>query len=248
MRKALFLIGLLFVGLSACKEDSLLENNPVPPSDNIELNFLPYYGEDPLKLDSMYTNAVGSEFIIDSVSMLVADFSFHDRNLEETIDSARNYVELSTSRPSVVTGRMPAQGYYGNFSIILGQDSISTIFERNEVLAVNPNWIRNDRYGVNFFKIKGRVVDPFAGINDPQMVPISYTLGTYMLADTSNSDIRGFSVDNVQSMRIFLLTDLKPLLEFLPMIQVDRIKSDPTDNQDFSIAKAMADSLHIGIF
>lgn len=248
MKKVFLLTGLLYLGLTSCKEDSLLDENPSPPSDNIELNFLPYYGEDPLKMDSIYTNSVGSSFMIDTVSLLISDISFEDRNLNETIDTAKNFVLLSTYKPSVLTGKMPAMGYYGNFQLIAGLDSLGTINNFNKVLEIGPEWLRKDPFGIDFFKIKGRYLDPASPPGDSAMLPMEYTIGTYMLSDTAKSDIRGFSIDNLQQIKIFLLTDLKPLLNFIPVSQVDEIISDPSDTQDFTIAKAMADSLNIGIF
>lgn len=248
MKKVFLLTGLLYLGLTSCKEDSLLEDNPSPPADNIELNFLPYYGEKPLKVDSVYTNSVGARFMIDTVSLLISDIKFMDRNLNETIDTAKNYVLLSTYKQSVLTGKMPAMGYYGNFQLISGTDSLDAIKNLDEFLEIDPDWVRTDPYGVDFFKIKGRYFDPASPPEDSVMLPMEYTLGTYMLSDTATSDIRGFSIDNLQQIKIFLLTDLKPLLNLMPVDQVDEIVSDPTNTQDFTIAQAMADSLSIGIF
>ncbi len=248
MKKALLIIGLLYFSLSSCEEDSLVDNNPNPPVDNIELNFLTYYGGEPIKFDSLYTNNVGSKFIFDTVSMLVSDISFYDYNLEQTIDTARNYLKLSNYRSSGLTGILPAQGYYGNFQLVLGADSAQTVKDLPLLLQTDPEWIRGDAFGINFFKIKGRIFDPTTPPQDSIMIPIQYTLGSYMLADTSTSDVRGFSIDNLQQMKIFLLADLEPVLGNIPMEVVDRIKSDPTNTQDFSIAQAMADSLNIGIF
>lgn len=248
MKKALLLIGIIYLGFSACKEDSLIADNPAPPGDNLELNFLPYYGEDPLKTDSIYTNAVGSRFMLDTISMLIGDITFHDLNLNETLDSAKNYVLLSNVRPQAMTGRLEAMGYYGNFRIALGTDSAGAVDDRDEILAIDPNLVRNDLYGVDFFNIKGRIFDPASPPEDSVMIPVEYTLGSYLLSDTAISEVRGFSVDNLQNMKIFLLADLKPLLNFLPMDQVGEIVSDPTNTQDFTIAQAMVDSLNIGIF
>lgn len=248
MKKALLIFGIIYLSLSACKEDSLLDDNPAPAADNIELNFLPYYGDEPLKTDSIYINTIGSQFIIDTVSMLISDIRFKDLNLEADIDTAKNYVLLSSHRPSAVSGLLPAMGYYGNFQLILGTDSITAVRDQEEVLALAPELVRTDSYGFDFFKIKGRILDFTTIIGDTVYDPIEYTIGTYMLSDTSNSDVRGFSIDNLQQMRIFLLADIKPMLNLVPMNLIDQIISDPSDVQDFTLAEAMADSLTIGIF
>lgn len=248
MKKTLLLIGIIYLSLSACKEDSLIADNPAPAGDNIELNFLPYYGEDPLRTDSIYTNAVGSRFMLDTVSMLISDISFFDLNLNESIDTAKNYVMLSNKAPQAMTGRLEAMGYYGNFQITLGTDSAGAVDDLDDILAIDPDLVRDDLYGVDFFSIKGRIFDPASPPEDSVMIPVEYTLGSYLLSDTANSEVRGFSVDNLQNMRIFLLTDLKPLLNFLPMDQFSEIVSDPTNTQDFTIAQAMVDSLNVGIF
>lgn len=248
MKKALLIFGVLFSSLTACKEDSLVEDNPNPPAENIELNLLLYYGEEPLKMDSIYTNSTGAQFSLDTVSMLVGDISFYDRNLNETVDTARNYVLLSSYMPTALTGQLPAMGYYGNFSLILGADSTRYAKDLNSVLEIDPSYVRKDLRGFNFFNIKGRYLDPASPPDEQKLLPLEYTLGTYRLTDTAYSDVRGFSVDNLQQIKIFLLCDLKPMLDDVPIYDVPEINSDPTDSQDFTRARAMADSLNIGIF
>lgn len=248
MKKQLLLIGLALGLFAACKEDSLLEDNPAPSGDNIEWNFVIYYGEDPAKFDSVYVNGNGVHFMLDTVSLLIGDIGFYDRNLEMEIDTGRNFFHLSNLKPTALQGRMPAGGYYGSFHMVAGTDSLGGAQNLQKIVALDPSLVREDEYGMDFFRIRGRIFDPSLPMEDSVYIPISYTIGTYLLADTSYSDLRSFSIDNLQKMRIFLLADLKPILHSLPMNLVQEVESDPSNTQDFTIARLMADSLSIGIF
>lgn len=248
MKKQLLLIGLALGLFSACKEDSLLEDNPAPSGDNIEWNFVIYYGDEPAKFDSVYVNATGVHFMLDTVSLLVGDIGFYDRNLESEIDTGRNFFLLSNFKTTATEGRMPAGGYYGSFHMVAGTDSIGGVNNLQEIVSLDPSLVREDDYGMDFFRIKGRIFDPTLPMEDSVYIPISYTIGSYLLTDTSYSDVRSFSIDNLQQMRIFLLADLKPILHSMPMNLVQEVESDPSNTQDFTIARLMADSLSIGIF
>jgi hypothetical protein len=248
MKRISIIISCLFLSFTSCKEDSLAEDNPAPSGDNLELNFVPFWGQFAFNFDSMYTNIAGDKFMLDTVSMLIGNVSFYDLNKEYYVDSANNYVKLSNYKTQVVSGNLPADGYYGFFQLVVGTDSLSAANDIQEIAAVDPSFIRDDEFGVNFFRIKGRLLDPASPPDDSVFIDIEYTLGSYLLTDTARSQNRSFSVDNVQNMRLFFLPDLKPVLNYLPMFTVKEVLSDPTDNQDFTISQAMRDSLSIGIF
>jgi len=240
--------GILILAFSACKEVSLIEDNPAPPGDNLEWNFVPYYGERAFNFDSAYANNAGANFMLDTVELFISDISFYDFNQEAIIDTASNYFMLSNYKPQQIEGNLPAGGYYGYFQTIAGSDSAAAVDDLAEILSVDPKWVRRDGFGVNYLKIKGRIFDPALPLTDSVFIPVEYTLGSYLLSDTARSENRSFSIDNLQKVRVFLLADLKPLLDKLPMALVTEVESDPTNTQDFTIAKAMADSLSIGIF
>lgn len=248
MKKHFLFIGLILAVFSSCKEESLIEENPAPSGDNVEWNLVTYYGDRPVDFDSVYINATGVHFMLDTISLLVGDIGFYDRNLEMELDTGRNFFMLSNLNPTKRSGRLPAAGYYGSFHMVAGTDSAGAVDNLQEILAIDPSLVREDDYGVDYFRIKGRIFDPTLPIEDSVMIPISYTIGSYLLTDTTVSETRSFSIDNLQQVRIFLLADLKPMLNTLPMGLVQEVESDPTNTQDFTIAQLMADSLSIGIF
>lgn len=248
MRQLFFglLSGLLL--LTSCSEESLLENNPAPPSDNLFWSLVPYYGDEGLKYDSIYTNQLGIDFIIDSVSLLITDVSFYDDNLKETIDTAANLILLQRGSSEKLNGYLPAGGYYGKYRVIIGSDSANSAKLLQDMLKVAPAMVRKDDYGFNFFRIKGRIFDPSEPKEDTVLIPIEYTLGSYLLTDTMYTDQRSFSVDNNQQITIVLLSDLKPILNNINFNLLQEIISDPSDLQDFTAAQLLRDSLSIGIF
>jgi len=248
MKKQILFLALVLSVAYACKEDSLIEDNPAPSGDNIEWNFVPFYGDRAVNYDSVYVNGQGVHFMLDTISMLVGDIGFKDLNQELEFDTANNYFMLSNLNPVATAGNLEAGGYFGSFHLVAGTDSANAVDDLQQILAIDPDWVREDQYGVDFFKIKGRMFDPSLPMSDSVLVPIEYTLGSYLLTDTTLSETRSFSIDNLQRVKIFLLPDLKPLLNNLPMGLVPEVVSDPTNNQDFTIATAMADSLSIGIF
>lgn len=247
MRQSLLAICCGLFLLSSCQEKDLLVDNPPPPTDNLFWSFVPYYGEEGLDYDSIYQNELGISFMIDSVSLLITDVNFYDQNLKQTIDTAPNFIYLTRGNSEKLNGLLPAGGYYGSYNIFLGADSLNALKHRQEVQKIAPAMVREDIFGLDFFKIKGRIFDP-SKLPDTVLIPVEYTLGTYLLADTMNTDLRSFSIDNNQQITIVLLTDLKPVLNKLNFNLIQDIYSDPTDLQDFTLAQQLKDSLAIGIF
>lgn len=247
MKKLLSALAAVLIFFSACKEDSLVTENPAPPADNLRLTLLPFYGSAPVNFDSIYTNQLGIQFYIDSVGLLVSDVIFHRTDSDEKVDTAKNWVHLNHRWPNGRSGSIPAGGYQGEFEVRYGGDSTYADYLQ-EITALNPSLIRNDGLGVNFFTIKARVFDPALPPTDSVFIPVQYTLGTYLLADTAISEVRYFSVDFEQEVPIFLLADLKPILHYVNMAILREVNSDLFDNQDWTVSELMRDSLSIGIF
>ncbi len=248
MRYNFFTICLSLLIFSSCQESNLLEDNPPPPTDNLSWSFVPYYGEEGLKYDSMYTNDLGIDFTIDSVSIFISDISFYDENAEQYFDTVPNFIFLNRRQTEDLNGFLPAGGYYGQYSIILGADSAHSVKFLPEVSKIAPSFVRKDNYGLNLFKLKGRIFDPSKPKEDSIFLPINYTIGSYELVDTMYTDRRSFSIDNSQEITIVLLADLKPMLRAFNLNLIQEVKSDPTDLQDFNAAQQLMDSLNIGIF
>jgi len=248
MRQSLLALFCGLILMSSCQEKDLLQNNPPPATDNLFWSFIPYYGGEGLKYDSVYTNDLGIEFIIDSVSLLITDVSFYDENLQQTIDTAPNFIYLNRAKNEQLNGYLPANGYYGQYRVILGSDSANAVKYDQQISGIAPSFTRQDAYGLNFFKIKGRIFDPTKLKIDSIYLPIEYTIGTYLLTDTMYTDRRSFSINNSQQITIVLLGDLKPMLNFFPLNLVREVVCDPTDLQDFTLAQQLRDSLSIGIF
>ncbi len=247
MKKLFFIIGISFLGLSACQEDTLVDDNPAPPEDNISVTLLPYYGGEPIKYDSIYTNSLGIQFYIDSVGLLISDVYFDPEDSDDLLDTSDNYMLLQTNKTTELNGLIPAGGYYGKFSLIYGSDTLYGDHVQ-EVLQIDPRLVRLDGMGFNFFTVKGRIFDPSEPPTDSVFIPVRYTLGTYHLTDTATSELRYFNVDNANDVPLFLYTEIKPLLHYLNMDAVQEVKSDFFDNQDWTIAEIMSDSLTIGVF
>lgn len=247
MKKLFPLLALTFFFFTACEEDSLVVQEEIPPSDNIEMTLLPYYGEAPVKYDSIYTNSLGIQFYIDSIGLLVDNVVFHPADSDEKIDTAKNWLHMDNTWPRALGGKIPAGGYYGQFEIRYGGDS-TIIDDLQPVLDIDSKLVRNDGLGVNFFTIKGRIFDPSLPPTDSIFLPVEYTLGTYFLADTAVSETRYFSVDNSQNIAVFLLADVKPILHYVNLAVLQEVKSDFFDNQDWTVAELMRDSLVIGVF
>ena len=238
--------GTLF--LSSCQEKDLLVNNPPPATDNLFWSFVPFYGDEGLNYDSIYTNQLGIDFIIDSISIFISDVSFYDENLSQTLDTTPNFIHLTRGNNQQLNGSLPAGGYYGKYQVIIGSDSSNTARFEQSVGSIAPELVREDGYGFDFFNIKGRIFDPLQPLSDSIMIPVEYTIGTYLLTDTIFTDRRSFSIDNNQQVTIVLLGDLKPILNNLNFNLIQEITSDPTEAQDFLAAKLLRDSLSIGIF
>ncbi len=247
MKKLIGLLGLSLILFAACKEDNLVVVEDIPPTDNIDVTLLTYYGEEPIKYDSIYTNSQGVQFYIDSVGLLVDNIIFNPADSEESIDTAKNWIHLDNTWPRGKGGLIPAGGYYGQFEVRYGGDSI-LVDDIQELNKLDPTLVRRDGLGVNFFTIKGRIFDPSKPPTDSVFLPVQYTLGTFFLADTAVSETRYFSVDNSQNIAIFLLANVKPILHHVNLAAVQEVKSDFFDNQDWTIAEIMRDSLQIGVF
>tara|TARA_R110002050_G_scaffold48780_1_gene113259 strand:- start:30626 stop:31372 length:747 start_codon:yes stop_codon:yes gene_type:complete len=248
MRQSLLAICLGLFLLSSCQEKDLLVDNPPPPADNLFWSFVPYYGEEGLDYDSIYTNDLGIQFMIDSISLLITDVNFYDENLKQVIDTAPNFIHFTRGDNEKLSGLLPAGGYYGNYNIFLGGDSLNSVKYRSEISRIAPKMVRKDGFGLDFFKVQGRIFDPTKMPTDSIFLPIEYTVGSYLLADTMNTDRRSFSIDNDQQITIVLISDLKPVLSGINFNLIQDIISDPTDVQDFTLAKQLKDSLEIGIF
>lgn len=248
MRHTLLTICCSLFLLSSCQETDLLVDNPPPPTDNLSWSFVPYYGDKALNYDSVYTNGLGIDFMIDSISLFLSDISFYDLNAEETFDTVPNFILLNRENNEQLSGFLPAGGYYGEYQIILGADSAKSVKYLEEVINTAPKFARVDGYGINFFNVKGRIFDPSLPKEDSVYLPIDYTIGTYELTDTMYTDRRSFSIDNSQQITIVLLGDLKPMFGNFNFNLIQEIISDPTDVQDFSAAQQLKDSLSIGIF
>lgn len=247
MKKLFTLLALSLIFLSSCEEDSLVVQNDIPPTDNIDVTLLPYYGESPVKYDSIYTNSQGIQFYIDSIGLLIDNVVFHPADSDEKVDTAKNWMHLDNTWPRGLGGLIPAGGYYGQFEISYGGDSVLAD-DLQKVLDINSNLVRNDGLGVNFFTIKGRIFDPSLPPTDSIFLPVQYTLGTHFLADTAVSETRYFSVDNSKNIAVFLLADVKPILHYVNLAVLQEVNSDFFDVQDWTIAEIMRDSLQIGVF
>jgi hypothetical protein len=248
MRDSLIALCCGILLLSSCQEKDLLVDNPPPATDNLFWSFVPFYGDEGLKYDSMYTNKLGIDFIIDSVSILISDVSFYDENLEQTLDTVPNFIYLTRGNNEQLNGSLPAGGYYGKYQVIIGSDSSRTAQFQQSIGSIAPELVREDEYGFDFFNIKGRIWDPSEPQEDSIMIPVEYTIGSYLLTDTMFTDRRSFSIDNHQQVTIVLLGDLKPILDNLNFNLTQEIISDPSDVQDFTNAQMLRDSLSIGIF
>jgi len=248
MRHTLVTICCSLLLLNSCKEKDLTVQNPPPPTDNLSWSFVPYYGGEGLDYDSVYTNDLGIDFMIDSVSLLISDISFYDENEKEFFDTVPNFILLNRRENEKLNGYLPAGGYYGQYRIILGADSAKSRKYLQQVNNVAPKFARRDGFGINFFNMKGRIFDPAEPKEDSIYIPINYTIGSYELTDTINTDRRSFSIDNSQKITIVLLGDLKPMFSSFNFNLMQEVISDPTDIQDFSAAQQLKDSLSIGIF
>lgn len=243
MKKLLFLSALLTFGLSSCQEDSLISDNPPPPGDNIKISFVPFYGEEAAQMDSLYTNKAGNSFMIDTVSLLISDLQFYDINLDQTLDTARNIVMISTDKPEALVARLNGGGYYGRYTMISGVDASRVEEELQTIINQYPRFVRDDAYFHNFFQLRASVMEP-----DSTFSPIRYDIGGIDLADTTVSEVRSFSIDNNQQITLVVLVNLKPILDNVDLRLVDEIKSDPTNQLDFGAAQLLLDSLKFEIF
>jgi hypothetical protein len=245
---SILVFSLLF--LAACQEQDLTNENPAPPEENVKIAFRAFYGGSGIKSDSVYTNALGLRFQIDSAKAFFTDLQFVDINTGDSIEkNQKNFYYFEQDELDVPLARMEAGGYYGRFLGVFGLDSASYFEAMQENQDFPEETLRNNAAeGLDFLNIWGRLYDP----NDPTdsigSIPLTYQFGTYMLTDTAYSGVRAFSVDNRQAVTLIIIADLKPMFDRFNMFTTQEFFSDPTDRQDFEVAQSLLDSMSIAIF
>lgn len=262
-KKALMLILLagFITSNSACNEDTLVENNPAPPVDNLKLRFIPLYNGEPISSDSMQTNDFNNRFYIDSLRFMVSDYFFTEPETNDTInDEELNLAGFATQevKPDQRFGRIPPGDYSGYHHLVIGMDSLtvdSLLIQGNPLTEGDPDNIlnnnkfkRKDKYGFDHLQIYGRLLDDFSA--DTAVVPLEFRLGTYLLTDTIRANnITNFGVDNKKTVLLILQIEIEPMLNSFDLAKPNnKVESDPSKIVDMELARTMMDTLKADIF
>mgnify|MGYP003562900883 CR=1 FL=1 len=249
MKKGILFVLLLVGVLVACEEESLVNRNPAPTPNNIDVSFVPFYGDSAVERDSLYTNILGNQFIIDSIRLLISDLYFV--NVErDTLEEESNFFSFSTNQPeNQQIAFLPGGGYNGRFMIINGLDTAAyyEAFADAEITEKIEKFKRVGDTAYNHFEIFGRLLEPNTDDSIPS-IPIAYQIGTTLLTDTITTGTMAFSVDDTKDVRLVLLCDVKPALNSIDLFLNQTILTDPSDFQDFEMAKRFSDSLKFGLF
>lgn len=248
MKKSWKYLLALPLALAACKEESLLEDNPPPPGDNVAMTFVPFYGDDGLDFDSVYRNQAGQRFYIDSVTLLVSDFQFFTTTGDTIGRETKDMQIFRTGEDEKLIGQLTPGGYSGKFMLTFGMDSSNMVSGLETVISRYPSLWRRQLFGWNWLEIKGRLFDPADPSDTIGKIPIAYRLGGFEMGDSAESETRTFSVNFSRPIKLITTADLKPLLHNLNLSVFREVNSNPTDNLDIQVAKAMRDSLRINIF
>jgi len=254
MNRNILNIGFLVIAMQlaiSCKEKDLTVNNVVPPTENVSLGASMLYGDVVLQKDSLYTNAQGNQFFIESIRLLVANFQFVEGT--DTITTPGNYHIYSLGKRENLIYQLEPRGYAGKYGISTGLDSMSTEYANannlNQEAPLNElDIMRNDIYGYNYLVISGRAIDPSDPEDSTGTQPFNYQIGTYMLAKDFESLPINFAVNKDKTANLVMLVDFKPVLDVVDIINTPFVVSDTTNLVDFTLAKAMANELEIGLF
>jgi hypothetical protein len=249
MKKFIFSLCALALITVACEEDDLVANNPAPSKNNVELAFIPYYGDSVIKTDSIYRTASNNMLVIDSIRFFMSNFYFITVS-QDTLEEDYNFHAFSTSDiQSQRIASLPGGGYNGRFSIVMGLDSLAAleVFLDGDLSSEFQSYKRLVGPSYNHFEFYGHIFKPNSTDTVPT-IPITYQIGTSMLIDTLQTEIRAFSVDDTKKVNLVLLCDIKPAIDAINLFETQTILSDMTSFQDMANAQQFRDSLKFGIF
>lgn len=257
MFKARFFLLLAILILAACKEESLVDENPPTGQNNITVNFNAFYGDTIIRLDStIYQTRFGDRFFIDSLTLMLSNLAYTEVNSDDTIDKEPNYVVFRQSNKNAKgIMRLPAGGYNGKFFGISGIDMFELITDTVDGVPAFSDIDgidgvkRQDGFGYYQFQVFGRYFDNTNPMDTVGSKKFSYQIGGFGIdPDTINSNVRAFSVDNRQNLRLNLILNIKPSLANININQRPKIETRFGDFQDIEAAKLFRDSLDYGIF
>lgn len=251
----------LLLSSTACKEDTLVENNPAPTVDNLQLRFIPLYNGEAIAGDSMQVNSFGNRFYVDSVRIMISDYFFTKPETNDTVnDDVLNFAgfpKLNGEFDQLI-GRIPPGDYSGYHHLVLGLDSMavdSLLTQGNPLTEGDPANIlndnrfrRDDQYGFDHLQIYGRLLNDFSA--DTSILPLEFKLGTYLLADTIKANnLINFGLDNQRKAILVLQLEIEPMLNSFDLAKPNNIiKSKPSEIVDMERARTMMDTLRADIF